>query len=314
MKKLPFFIVVLIATLSACKPGTPSQYIQPDDMEDILVDYHLARAMADDNAGGYEDRNYQQALYVEAVLKKHGVTQEHFDSSLMYYYRRADRFDKICQHVSQRLEAQALVLGASEGEISQYSTLSASGDTANIWMGRTAKVMMPIPPYNRWDFELEIDSTYKPGDSFLMQFMSDFMYQDGSRNGTLYVAVTYDNDSVVARNLHFSMAGLSQLRIASLDGHTVKRLRGFFYLTGNNERSSTIRLLFLNNIQLIRFHNLNHGQEQKDSISSDSITQRAADEIGSRRITGRDSVQLLPADRGTASNRMVRRADIDRVR
>jgi hypothetical protein len=29
----------------ACKPGTPSQYIQPDEMEDILVEYYMAKAM-----------------------------------------------------------------------------------------------------------------------------------------------------------------------------------------------------------------------------------------------------------------------------
>ena len=28
--------------MAACKPGTPSQYIQPGDMEDILVDYYMA--------------------------------------------------------------------------------------------------------------------------------------------------------------------------------------------------------------------------------------------------------------------------------
>ena len=61
--------------------------------EDILVDYYMAKALAQQGSVPYSEREYRTALYLEAVLKKHGVTQELFDSSLVYYYSRADRFD-----------------------------------------------------------------------------------------------------------------------------------------------------------------------------------------------------------------------------
>ena len=68
----------------ACKPTDPPQYIQPDEMEDILYDYHVAQGMA----MGVENNPYNSHLYYEAVLKKHHVTSEQFDSSLHYYYYR----------------------------------------------------------------------------------------------------------------------------------------------------------------------------------------------------------------------------------
>jgi hypothetical protein len=40
--------VVLLMLIGACKPQTPKQFIQPKEMEDILVDYHLAMAMANE--------------------------------------------------------------------------------------------------------------------------------------------------------------------------------------------------------------------------------------------------------------------------
>ncbi|MBO7110238.1 MAG: DUF4296 domain-containing protein, partial [Prevotella sp.] len=95
----------------ACKPGTPSQYIQPDEMEDILVDYYMAQAMAQQANNSQGEREYNTAMYIEAVLKKHGVTKAEFDSSLVYYYTRADRFDAICKRVSERLDEQALTQG-----------------------------------------------------------------------------------------------------------------------------------------------------------------------------------------------------------
>lgn len=278
----PWGIIVGIALLvGSCKPGTPSEFIQPDDMEDILVDYHLARAVADKGEGTYEESNYRQALYIESVLQKHGYTKAQFDSSLIYYYTRADRFVDIYTRVAERLEEQALLLGATEGEIGKYASLNATGDTANIWAEKTVLAMMPLPPYNRWEFTIDVDTTYKPGDSFLMQFMSDYMYQDGVREGYLYLAVTYDNDTTISRNLRFMTVGLNQLRIPEipeLRDHQINDMRGFFYLGEGNQRTTTTRLLFLNNIQLIRFHK-KHEEEQTDSSTQSALGKRENFEI-----------------------------------
>lgn len=278
----PWGIIVGIALLvGSCKPGTPSEFIQPDDMEDILVDYHLARAVADKGEGTYEESNYRQALYIESVLQKHGYTKAQFDSSLIYYYTRADRFVDIYTRVAERLEEQALLLGATEGEIGKYASLNATGDTANIWAEKTVLAMMPLPPYNRREFTIDVDTTYKPGDSFLMQFMSDYMYQDGVREGYLYLAVTYDNDTTISRNLRFMTVGLNQLRIPEipeLRDHQINDMRGFFYLGEGNQRTTTTRLLFLNNIQLIRFHK-KHEEEQTDSSTQSALGKRENFEI-----------------------------------
>ena len=40
MKKYLLFAVGVFVMIVGCKPGTPSEYIQPDDKEDILVEYH----------------------------------------------------------------------------------------------------------------------------------------------------------------------------------------------------------------------------------------------------------------------------------
>ena len=278
----PWGIIVGIALLvGSCKPGTPSEFIQPDDMEAILVDYHLARAVADKGAGTYEESNYRQALYIESVLQKHGYTKAQFDSSLIYYYTRADRFVDIYTRVAERLEEQALLLGATEGEIGKYASLNATGDTANIWAEKTVLAMMPLPPFNRWEFTIDVDTTYKPGDSFLMQFMSDYMYQDGVREGYLYLAVTYDNDTTISRNLRFMTVGLNQLRIPEipeLRDHQINDMRGCFYLGEGNQRTTTTRLLFLNNIQLIRFHK-KHEEEQTDSSTQSALGKRENIEI-----------------------------------
>lgn len=308
--------VAVVLLMVSCKPGTPSEFIQPDDMEDILVDYHLARAMSERAEGTYENMNYEQALYIEAVLQKHGVTKAEFDSSLVYYYRRADRFQEIYQNVAERLEEQALVLGATEGEMGKFASLSQTDDTANIWADKPTMALMPIPPYNRMDFRLEVDSTYKEGDSFLLQFMSDFMYQDGTRDGVAYIAVTYDNDTTISRNIHFSTIGLSQMRVPAYEHHGIKQFQGFFFVKSAGDQPTTTHILFLNNIQLIRFHKkINENEEDKKDSNTPN---RTGEPISLDNVSVGDTEwggdEMLSLDSGAVKHRVVRRADIFETR
>ena len=65
-----YIIIGVLLLVAACKPSVPSKYIQPDEMEDILVDYHIAKAMANFGEG---TQDYNLALYKAAVLEQHGI-------------------------------------------------------------------------------------------------------------------------------------------------------------------------------------------------------------------------------------------------
>lgn len=265
-------------------------------MEDILVDYYMAKALAmNDKSKAYDEHEYNYALYTEAVFRKHGVTQAVFDSSLVYYMTRADRFDPIMQRVMERLEEKALVLGASEGEIGKYAVYNTTGDTANIWADRPTALLLPVPPYNRWEFSIQADSTYRKGDALMMMFMSDWMYQSGNKDGMLYVAVEYP-DTVVGRNLHFSVSGISQLRVPEDTARVIRAIRGFFYLDGGFTPTTTTRLLFLNNVQLIRFHTQHEETVAPDSLSRDSIGGQLPPDSVSSGDSVRRSDPLVPTD------------------
>lgn len=239
--------------LSACKPSVPSQVIQPDKMEDILYDYYVSQGMATlpSEQPGADD--YRRELYFNVVLKKYGLTRAEFDSSMVFYYTRADRFVKIYKHVQQRLSDDALALGASEGEVERFMSQSLTGDTAEIWEGNRTQQLIPYRPYNRMQFHQKADTTYHKGDSFMFAFQSDFLYQGGSKDAVAYIAVKYDNDSIAPFVSHFSVSGSNQLRIPTCENR-VKEISGYFYLGDGFDNSPNLRLLFLSNIQLIRFH------------------------------------------------------------
>ena len=263
----------------ACKPTDPPQYIQPDEMEDILYDYHVAQGMA----MGVENNSYNSHLYYEAVLKKHHVTSEQFDSSLHYYYYRSDRFIDIYKRVQERLSDEALLLGASVSEVERYMTQSTSGDTTDIWEGSRRQMLVPFRPYNYLQFRVKGDTAFHVGDSFLMTFANTFLTQGSPRGADAYLSITYMNDSVITRNQPVSGFGVTTMRIPSCP-ERVKEICGYIALNQHldNNQSNDICLLSVDRIQLVRFH---HHQEEKskaDSVKSDTLrtaSPQAADSV-----------------------------------
>lgn len=272
-QSLIMMMVLLVAV--ACKPTVPSDYIQPADMEEILYDYHLADAIArNENDGNVAlTRN----TYFHAVLKKHHVTEAEFDSSLVYYYSHIDRLKTVYTHVNDRLTEEAKRLGTSVGDISRYSDYTASGDTANIWTGATDVLLIPHPTANRYDFTFDVDSTFRKGDSFMLQFVAEYIWQSGAKDAVACVCAVYEGDSIVQSVSHVGGQGVSQLRIPSVD-KKLERLSGYVYLSDSDNERNVRQMMFLSQLQFIRFHPqtplVTHEKEAKDSIKTDSV-QRA---------------------------------------
>ena len=298
------YIMVIVLFAAACKPTVPDSIIQPDEMEDFLYDYYLAKAMAVQNVKSQDERDYQQHLYVEAVFERHHISHADFDSSIVYYYSHADRLESMYRRVAERLEKRALSLGAGEGEFVKYVTLGASGDTTNIWSDRTDVLLSPQPPRNRFDFEIETDTTTRSGDVFLLQFMSDYLFQTGVKDGVAVINVFYEEDTIVTRSLHYSSSGFNKLRLESPKMLTPKKIGGFFYIGGGEEKTTTLRLLFLSNIQLIRFHidDKDDNIEAPETVAKDSLApatdaRRAAAELPGGRDSARQGEVRLPVVR-----------------
>ena len=245
-------LVAAIALLSSCKPSVPPEYIQPDDMEDLIYDYHLAQGIASQQDG---NQDYNRELTFELVLKKHGLTQAQFDSSLVYYYTRADRFLEIYKHVQERLDTEAEKYGAATNDI-RITANSLSGDTTDVWKGNRALMLINDRPYHLYQFSQKADTSYRAGDSFMMSLNSTWLMQQGNRQASIYLAITYENDSTVKQYSTISTSGPTTLRVPYCK-ERVKEIKGFMMcgMRPNNDNSSNLCLLFMNDIQLIRFRN-----------------------------------------------------------
>lgn len=242
-----------VLMLASCKPQVPSQYIQPDDMEDLIYDYHIAQGIAAQQEGNNE---YNRRLAFELVLKEHGYTQANFDSSLVYYYTRADRFQEIYKNVQSRLNAEAEKYGAAVNELQNMISNSTSGDTIDVWTGYRMLMLLNDRPYHLYSFSQQADTTFHEGDSFMMSFNTTWLMQNGNRQAVAYLAVTYANDSTTKAFSIISSSGTTTLRIPYCK-ERVKEIKGFVVcgIRPANDKTNNLCVMFVDNITLAKFHN-----------------------------------------------------------
>ena len=262
-------LLVGLLFLLSCKPSIPPEVIQPDEMEELLYDYHISQGMAYSDV----DNNYKRRLYFESVLKKHGITHAEFDSSLVYYYTRADYFMDIYKRVQERLGDEALEMGTSASEVERYSTLSLNGDTADIWEGNRQMILMNCRPYHLVQFSLKADTAYHAGDSFLLTFTNTYLSQNSNKPLMVYMAVTYANDSTVTQNTTTAFNGTISLRISPCD-ERVKTIRGFIHLQQRPDEHpgpNDMCMMSLDGVRLIRFHKKETSPEPTKQAPVDSV-------------------------------------------
>lgn len=289
MKKLMICLVAVMALLfcvSSCKPSLPSGVLSKGKMTDILYDYHLALAMAhmDDNG----DKG-QSLAYREAVLRKHDVTSAEFDSSMVYYMRHTELLEDVYKDLTDRYNNEITAMGGSAKEGGEFANLSATGDTANVWNLAASMVFMPVKPFNSTSFDIKVDSTFHKGDRLMLDFDAQFIYQDGMRNGVAMLAVQFGNDSIAQRTIMIQSTQHYSVELSDDDSLGIKSVKGYFMLMNDDNGTgvssqTTLKLMFLEHIKLIRMHPLKPvaaPSGSASSASSDSLRKDSASSASS---------------------------------
>ena len=267
-----FILLLLVNVISSCKPGVPRKYLSPGKMEDILYDYHVAKGMISFNEADSDTLLYQ--VYKLAVLKKYGISEADFDSSMVYYTRHTHRLHKIYENLAKRLSQEAMAMGASASEIKQSMGITEAGDTANIWSGEESFVLSPQPGFNVYSYTLEADSSYHAGDDFILIFDARFIYQEGMRDGIALISLTFNNDSTTSQMMRLNVDNTYRVDIGDHERLGIKKVSGYFILNRNQKQDSqtTLKLMSVTQLALLRIHTPEpekkpEPEERKDTLN-----------------------------------------------
>jgi hypothetical protein len=169
---------------------------------------------------------------------------------------------------------------------------------------------------NRFEFTVKADTSYRKGDSFMFQFMSEYIWQSGMKDAVVCLVSQYEGDSIIQTVNHVSVSGLSQIRVPANRENKLREMRGFIYLGKGNDNEKNLRkLMFISQIQLIRFHNKELQNEttsqpaKTDSVQrSDNARRTEIDTVRARNIE-RIHSRPLPIGPGTVKHGVADRSN-----
>lgn len=278
--------LTMIILFVACKADVPSKYLSESEMEDILYDYHLADALAQDQPKD----STALISYKANILKKYGITEAELDSSMLYYTRHTELLHKIYKSLSDRFSNEAVAQGASATEVARFSQMSSSIDTADVWNAERAILLFPNESFNSYSFKIKADTTYHKGDAIMLDFESRFLYQDGMRSATAILSVKHSNDSITTKTIHLSSTSHFHLQIDDFENKGIKEIRGCFIL--NVDRASfnatTLKLASISNICLIRMH-VDRNKKEDEPSASRVDSARVPPQVPHERVVTPDS-------------------------
>lgn len=273
---------IMLMALASCKPKRPAGVLSPSQMENLLVDYHLAQGMAEAESNG-RNTDELRYIYIHAALKKHHIDEAVFDSSMVYYSGNSELFAPICARVCARIEAMAGGMGSSESGSSRqgkYAHLTAQGDTANVWTGLQHATLMPDVLHNLLVLTWRADSTTRLGDSFIWHCYTQKVAQSNLSDAFAQMILRFENDTVVNTTVHIYGDRETELYwrpTAPLDTMKLKSVTAMLFMSpqqpprGNERSKNTAEALLIRDIALVRMHK----KVEETSTTEDTIRQHA---------------------------------------
>ena len=263
----PIYIFSLLVTLlvTSCEVERPDDVIAPDKMETLLYDYHLVQAMSSE----YASVEYKEKLLFDYVFKKHGVTKEEFEKSMVWYTRYPKHLKKIYANLEEKLQSEVDAMGEVKGVLGEGVSIDVAylgGDTAELWTSSRMKILSSTPLSSRlaFDFKTPKDSSFVAGDSLSFSFHATFMtggVKDVKQLAHAGILLEYADGTSVGRGLDISNTGEYSITMGRNHSQRLKSMSGFVYYTDNDTMAKT--KLVLNNVSVKRFHKVTKKKEKK---------------------------------------------------
>lgn len=245
MKKLVYLIIALFV-LAACSHD-PDYVIDEKDMVDLLVDVHKAEAVIESNYNQYSSKADKKKLR-EAVFLKHGITQEQFDTNLVWYGHHIEDYMKIYEQVVECLKAEneeAKKLLAEDNS----QTMSQPGDSVDVWKQRRAHVFDTRQASNLLTFDIAPDENFRTRDYFELRFKV-LLLPKLSVKPQVYLAARHINHDIVYNQLDIDREGWHSLPLQTDSAMALSRINGYIVLPMQTVPGT----MYVDSLTLIRRH------------------------------------------------------------
>lgn len=291
---VPALCLSVLLLVVSCRVERPKDVISPEQMEDILYDYHLAQIMASELNG---DEIYKRSLYMEHVYQKHHITRAQLDSSLVWYARYPENLSRIYDRLEARADREMEGIKARQAMSELRGPQPVEGDSADLWYGSRLLVLTSAPFDNRQSFTIPADSNFHLCDSIEWSFDVMFVPTDSSsRQMVASLMLRYVNDSLLARDVPVRADSSLRIALHNSDSVRLKEVKASVFY----DSPDTLGHLLVSHNRLIRYHiaapidSLAADSLNTDSLTTDSLKGRRGGLFG--RMIGRKKAASVAAD------------------
>lgn len=265
--RIQWYCIALLAfCLTACQVKRPKDVLPDAKMENVLYDYHIAKAMGEEVP---YNESYKRLLYIESVYKKYGITQAVFDSSMVWYARNPEILTKVYEKVNLRLKAERDGINHLIAMRDNKPKESLSGDSIDVWAWQRIYQLTGMPLDNKITFTLPSDTNFKDRDT--LRWSVRFRFRNGMPDSLhaplMAMQILYDNDSIISSSQKVKKAGLKTISLSADSIGKIKEVRGFIYYPVQKSSKS----LLVDRISLMRYHADSLAIAPTDSIAADSL-------------------------------------------
>ena len=270
MRKALYHIsLMFLLVLSISCDRAPNGVLSKNDLANLIVDLQMADAYIESHRQDYPNDSTKQVLK-QSIFKKHGVTSEEYDSSLVWYshnmedYVKAhdmalgklkERYDKLAKNNSkeppERLgpgeqggPAPSMTQGPAR-KLPQLAKVGAKGDTADLWQGKRSYMLTRGAGHGFIPFDFVPDADKQPGDRYQLVYK----LTRGGNDFKASVNVDYTDGATAQVSRGSTNDGWVTIDIQSDSARQVRRVYG--YVSFNIRRDG---VAYVDSLMLLRTH------------------------------------------------------------
>ena len=264
-------LLLLVLSLTSCDK-TPGGVISVNDMADLIVDLKIAEAYMESNAAEFPNDSTKQVLK-QSIFKKHGITSEEYDSSLVWYahnmedYVKAhdravgilqERHDKVAKLRDKELaEGKNPMRDPNRGgpwtssgpRHPKIAGTDVKSDTADLWQGKRCYMLTPGSRQGFIPFDIVPDAGKQQGDRYQLAYK----LTRGGNDFKVSLNVDYTDGATTQTTRATSSDGWVTIDIQSDTTRQVRRVYG--HVSYNIGQGS---VAYVDSLMLVRTH-LNRG-------------------------------------------------------
>lgn len=243
------FVLLLVLLAAGCQVKRPREVIPEGRMEEILYDYHVAKAIGDNLP---YNENYKRYMYTEFVFKKHGITEAQFDSSLVWYTRNTKLLQTIYESINKKFKEEQKDINRLVAIRDNKPEVSEAGDSIDVWFWEKLYRLTGAPLSNRVSFTMPSDSNFQARDTLSWEMNYSFIgpKPDSTHAAVMAMSIIYSNDSIINKTKKVTDSGKHHIRLQSDTLGNIREVKGFIYYPENNTQT----ILLLDSVKLMRYH------------------------------------------------------------